>query len=132
MDWKAILVITSGILIALLTGRWWLPVWRGTELTGKVAGKDYLFNVSSSSDILAPSRVSAVSYRIAIMNRGTTLLDDQVQSAIHAFQTQIHEHFAPIWGIDADLIFVPKDAQPPENSWWLVILDESDQTRALS
>ena len=48
-----------------------------------------------------------------------------------AFQTQVHRDFAPAWGIDADLTFVPKGATPASGSWWLTVLDDSDQAGAL-
>ena len=41
------------------------------------------------------------------------------------------EHFAPAWGVDAALILVVAGAKPPSGSWWLVILDDSDQAGAL-
>jgi hypothetical protein len=43
----------------------------------------------------------------------------------------VHRDFAPAWGIDADLTFVPKGKKPPAGSWWLIILDNSDQAGAL-
>src|SRR5207244_6897591 len=46
-------------------------------------------------------------------------------------QTQVQRDFAPVWGIDADLSFVPQDSAPPSGAWWLVILDNSDQAGAL-
>src|SRR5262249_18356689 len=54
-----------------------------------------------------------------------------VSAAVAALQTQVHEHFAPVWGIDADLKFVPKGAKPEPKTWWLVILDDSDQAGSL-
>ena len=46
-------------------------------------------------------------------------------------QRQVSEHFAPAWGIDATLSFVAPGATPLAGSWWLVILDDSDQAGAL-
>ena len=39
--------------------------------------------------------------------------------------------FAPAWGVDADLTFVPKGSKPSASSRWLVVLDNSDQAGAL-
>jgi hypothetical protein len=69
--------------------------------------------------------------KVAIINASTVLTDNQVKTVVPALQTQVHRDFAPAWGIDADLIFVPKGKKPPSGSWWLVILDNSDQAGAL-
>ncbi len=68
---------------------------------------------------------------IAVINASTVLTDDQVRAAVPALQTQVHRDFAPAWGIDADLTFVPKGAAPAPNAWWLAILDNSDVADAL-
>ncbi len=69
--------------------------------------------------------------KIAVINESKVLSDPAVQAAVPALQTQIHRDFYPPWGVDADLTFVPKDHQPPAGSWWLVILDSTDQAGAL-
>lgn len=69
--------------------------------------------------------------QIAIINESSILTDQQVRAVIPALQTQVHRDFAPIWGIDADLTFVPTGSQPAVDSWWLAILDNSDQAGAL-
>jgi len=69
--------------------------------------------------------------KLSIFNESTALSDAQVQSIIDALQTQVSEHFAPAWGIGADLAFYPKLQSPPPGSWWLVFLDNSDQAGAL-
>lgn len=71
--------------------------------------------------------------KVSIINASNTLTDSDVQGAIPALQTQVHRDFAPAWGVDADLQFVPggANATPPAGSWWLVILDNSDQAGAL-
>jgi hypothetical protein len=68
---------------------------------------------------------------ISVINASTALTDKEVQAAIPALQTQVHRDFAPAWGIDADLSFVPKGKKPAAKSWWLIILDNSDQAGAL-
>jgi len=84
-----------------------------------------------SQSKLLSSQISSVSYRVALLNRSTSMTDIELQSAVSALQTQVHRDFAPIWGIDADLTFVPNPSKPPSASWWLVFLDTSDQAGAL-
>jgi hypothetical protein len=75
--------------------------------------------------------VSMAPIQVAVVNASTVLSDNDVQTALPALQTQVHRDFAPAWGIDADLTFVPKGAQPLPTAWQLVILDNSDQAGAL-
>ncbi len=69
--------------------------------------------------------------KIAVLNRSTVLTDAQVQAAMGALQKQVRNDFAPVWGVDADLAFVATGAQPALGSWWVAILDDSDQATAL-
>lgn len=69
--------------------------------------------------------------KIAVINASTVLTDDNVKAAVPDLQTQVHRDFAPVWGTDADLTFVPKGNNPPSEMWWLTILDDSDQAGAL-
>lgn len=59
------------------------------------------------------------------------ITDNDVKKVVPALQTQVSRDFAPAWGIDADLVFVPKGKKPPAKYWWLVMLDNSDQAGAL-
>jgi len=68
---------------------------------------------------------------VSIFNDSTALTDADVQPVVAALQRQVSEHFAPAWGIDATLAFVPKGQQPRAGSWWLVVLDDTDQAGAL-
>jgi len=68
---------------------------------------------------------------VALINAATAVSDAEVQEAMAALQTQVHRDFAPIWGKDADLVFVPPGSDPPSGAWWLVMLDTSDQAGAL-
>ena len=69
--------------------------------------------------------------QVAVINASTVLTDNEVKAAVPALQTQVHRDFAPPWGIDADLTFVPKGGAPAAGSWWLIVLDNSDQAGAL-
>jgi hypothetical protein len=68
---------------------------------------------------------------IAVINASTVLSDDQVASAVPALQTQVSQHFAPAWGVDAQLSVVPAGQSPAPGAWWLVVLDNSDVAGAL-
>ena len=69
--------------------------------------------------------------KIAIVNASTALKDPDISEAMPSFQTQVHRDFAQAWGVDADLVFVPKGSTPPSGAWWLAILDNSDVAGAL-
>ena len=69
--------------------------------------------------------------KISILNVSSVLTDVEVQAAVPALQKQVSRDFAPPWGVDADLDFVPKGQQPPAGHWWLVVADDSDQADAL-
>lgn len=69
--------------------------------------------------------------KISVINASTVLTDDQVQAAVPSLQKQVTRDFAPQWGTDADLTFVPQGQQPQPGTWWLTILDDSDQAGAL-
>lgn len=68
---------------------------------------------------------------ISVINASTVLTDNDVQAAIPALQTQVSRDFAPAWRADATLTFVPKGDQPQPGTWWLSVLDNSDQAGAL-
>jgi len=69
--------------------------------------------------------------QISIINASSVLQDAAVQAVVPALQKQVSRDFAPAWGYGADLTFVSRNAQPAASSWWLVILDNSDQAGAL-
>ena len=69
--------------------------------------------------------------RVSIINESKLVTAVEVQAAAAALQRQVSEHFAPAWGVDAALSFVAAGAKPLPGSWWLVILDDSDQAGAL-
>jgi hypothetical protein len=69
--------------------------------------------------------------KISIINESTVVGDDDVARATVDLQTQVSRDFSAAWGIDADLIYVPRGSQPSGESWWLTILDDTDQAGAL-
>lgn len=68
---------------------------------------------------------------VAIQNKSTILKDADLAAAVPDLQIQVSRDFAPIWGVDAQLILVPSNQLPPANAWLLVALDNSDQAGAL-
>jgi hypothetical protein len=69
--------------------------------------------------------------QISVINESTVLTDADVNPVVAALQQQVTNDFRPIWGTDAELTMVPQGTQPPASTWWLVILDDSDQAGAL-
>src|SRR5262245_12152838 len=69
--------------------------------------------------------------KIAVWNRSLMLCDAVVAAVVPTLQVQVRRDFAPLWGIDADLTFVPKAQRPTAGSWWLVVADNSDLAGAL-
>lgn len=69
--------------------------------------------------------------QVCIINASTVVQDKEVAAAAPDLQTQLSRDFAPVWGIDAKLTFVPAGQTPAPGSWWLVIMDNSDVAGAL-
>src|SRR2546425_11594252 len=69
--------------------------------------------------------------QISVINESTVLTDAEITPVVAALQKQVTNDFRPAWGVDAELTTVPKGTPAPTPSWWLVILDDSDQAGAL-
>ena len=69
--------------------------------------------------------------QISVINESTVLTDAEVTPVVIALQQQVTNDFRPIWGIDAELKMIPQGAPATPGTWWLVILDDSDQAGAL-
>jgi hypothetical protein len=69
-------------------------------------------------------------YDIAVINASTQCTDAEIESYVPALQQQVSADFAPRWGVDARLTFVPQKTKPAKDAWWLVVLDNSDQAGA--
>jgi hypothetical protein len=78
---------------------------------------------------LTPAQTPTI--QVSVINESTVLADTDVVPVVAALQKQVTNDFLPVWGTDAELKIVPKGAQPPTGSWWLVLLDDSDQANAL-
>ena len=74
---------------------------------------------------------SVASIQISVINASTGLADSEIPAVVNGLQKQVTRDFLPAWGVDAQLTFVPTGGTPPSGSWWLVLLDDSDQAGAL-
>ncbi|HTW56883.1 MAG TPA: hypothetical protein VMD99_02005 [Terriglobales bacterium] len=77
------------------------------------------------------SHAQLATTQISVINESTVLTDAEVIPVVAALQQQVTNDFRPVWGTDAELKMIPQGAQPLNGSWWLVILDDSDQAGAL-
>ena len=68
---------------------------------------------------------------IDVINESTEASDQMIKWLTAALQIQVSRDFAPIWGVDAKLFFVPKRGVPNPAHWQLVFLDNSDVAGAL-
>jgi uncharacterized protein DUF4062 len=80
---------------------------------------------------LLKSQIGSLLYRVAVVNESTTVSDQEAETVASALQIQVHRDFAPAWGIDAQIVFVPKGSKAPTDSWSLVVLDDSDSPQTL-
>ena len=78
-----------------------------------------------------PTHAQTPTIQISVINESTVLADADVVPVVAALQKQVTNDFRPVWGTDAELTIVPKGSQPANGSWWLVLLDDSDQANAL-
>ena len=78
-----------------------------------------------------PTHAQTQTTQISVINESTVLADADVVPVVAALQKQVTNDFGPVWGTAAQLTIVPKGNQPPSGSWWLVLLDDSDQANAL-
>jgi hypothetical protein len=78
---------------------------------------------------IAPTQTPTT--QISIINESTVLADTDVAPVVAALQKQVTNDFRPVWGTDAELTIVARGTQPASGSWWLVLLDDSDQANAL-
>ena len=69
--------------------------------------------------------------QISLINASTVVADDDVRPVVDALQKQVTNDFLPAWGVGAQLTFIPTGSAPPAGTWWLSILDDSDQAGAL-
>ena len=68
-------------------------------------------------------RYSRANPLIAIKNDSTILHDLEVVSLIPSLQRQVTEHFAPAWGMSAQIIFSEK--RVPKHAYQITVFDEA-------
>ncbi|HXP45295.1 MAG TPA: hypothetical protein VN833_33940 [Candidatus Acidoferrales bacterium] len=57
--------------------------------------------------------------------------DADVTPGVAALQERVTNGFRPVGGTDAQLTIVRKGTKPSYGSWWIVLLNDSDQANAL-
>ncbi|MGA8149466.1 MAG: hypothetical protein WB952_00700 [Terriglobales bacterium] len=72
-----------------------------------------------------------VPIQISVINASSVLDDSDIRPVVQALQEQVSNDFLPAWGVDAKLNFISSGSTPPAGTWWLTILDDSDQAGAL-
>lgn len=71
--------------------------------------------------------------QIAVINESSAITDGEVQGMLEAFSSQWNTDLNAIWGVGAARFsFYAKGTPPPEGSWWVVFLDDSNQADALA
>jgi hypothetical protein len=68
---------------------------------------------------------------VSVINACSVVTDDECRTLVAALQKQVRRDFAPVWGIDAELVFVPTGGKPDDHTWWLSILDDTDRAGVL-
>lgn len=69
--------------------------------------------------------------KLAVINKSTVLQDSIVQVMLPPLQRQWNEDLASVWSVE-DVMISFMNTQPPDDAWWLVFLDDSDQANALA
>jgi hypothetical protein len=72
-----------------------------------------------------------MSIPISIINRSSITSDTEAAAITKALQQQVDRDFGPVWSVQAQLTFVGAGGKPNPASWWLVMLDNSDDASAL-
>jgi hypothetical protein len=87
---------------------------------------------AATQETIVASQISSVLYRVAVLNHSSLLSDEEVRTAVAAFQKQVHRDFAPVWGIDAEVKFLAKGEEPEPASWQLVVEDVAEYPEMVS
>ena len=68
---------------------------------------------------------------IIVNNHSTLVSDGEVAKVVEHLQKQVKHHFAPVWGITADIWFWDNSKSIPADYWQLAVFDTSDVANAL-
>ena len=70
---------------------------------------------------------------LAVINESSVASDAAIQAMLPAFLSQWNSDLMPVWPIEsATFSFFAAGQAPPAGTWWLVLLDDSDQANALA
>ncbi|MDB5612071.1 MAG: hypothetical protein JWP25_8971 [Bradyrhizobium sp.] len=70
-------------------------------------------------------------YEIVVINESTVCQDAEVQAMVKAIQVQVSRDYSPIYGMNANVNFLPKGSKAPAGQWVIAVLDDSTQADAL-
>ncbi len=134
LDWRSVAIIS--VLIALLTGQWWIPSFQSKKILVTWAGRPYDFSVQElerNPSVLVPrSEIPSLSNQIAVVNKSRIINDDEARRVVEALQKQVHRDFAPVWGIDAKLTYIERDRHFDKKQSYLLLLDDDPSFGALA
>jgi len=68
---------------------------------------------------------------LCVWNKSSVVADAEAQAVCEALQVQISRDFAPVWRIDATVIFVPSTGTPVPTAWVIAVMDDTSQAGAL-
>ena len=67
------------------------------------------------------------SINVSVINKSTIDSDEIKKCMEEALQPQVSKEFFEAWNVDAKLTFVDNPSNSPNGTWWLVILNDTDQ-----
>jgi len=77
------------------------------------------------------THVQTPTIQISVINESTVLADADVTPTVAALQKQVTNDFRPVWGHGRRTHHRSQRLATASGSWWLVLLDDSDQANAL-
>jgi len=63
--------------------------------------------------------------QIQVVNASTLVSDADIQAALPAFQQSIDLDVGPIWGVSANLTFLPTGQTPDPNAWTIYVVNDT-------
>jgi len=126
---------TIGVaILMLLMGFIVRPFLEGfSKSVGEKMGEKVIAEIPKPRIVnLESSKIGTSIYRVAIINRTADIADSEVEHIASALQKQVHEHMAPVWGVDAQISVIKRGEAPPTGHWWLELLDDADVEGALT
>jgi len=88
-------------------------------------------NEQDSNKVTRQSATAPTIAHIDIINKSTVVDDNTAKQYTIDLQTQLDRDYAKLWGVTAELHFIPKGRNPDLSHWWQLILDTTDQPGAL-